>query len=930
MTHLRKLYIAGVIAILASPVSRAIKASPEPFEYTLDDGTRVMLTLHGDEYAHYYTDATGAILTEAMDGQLHYATLGTDGTLVAMAECYHPLSAAPWQDREALVNAFNRNEERSRVQQRKVAPESSRLSFPTKGSPHVAVVLVEFSNNSFTIDDPQGTYDRMFNSPGFNEYSATGSVIDYYTENSDGQFTPIFDILGPVKLANPIAYYGGNNASGNDQRPAQMVIDACMLLDDEVDFSIYDTDDDGWIDNVYVFYAGYGEADGGGASTIWPHSWNVYYGAGLSCELDGKRLDHYATSQELSRGTNTLTGIGTFCHEFGHVLSLPDLYATNYSGAFTPGSYSLMDSGSYNNSSRTPPLHSAYERYCLGWIEPEELVEQQNVTLLPTSDPDGINDARLITTDVDNEYYVLENRQKAGWDRYIPGHGMLIWHIDYDARQWNANTVNNDKAKQYVDLVEADGKATSSTRSGDPFPGTANVTSFTDDTTPSMRPWSGVMLYKPITDIQETADGLITFLFDGGDNIFDPITVIAPSVEAGTLTPGECTLSWNAVDGATSYIVNVYARDDQGQAVYHEDYYKKNVGDVTEVYVENLTPGGTYYCQVRATNGVNSSSPSDEVTFTMLPPTLKYLQPENLRFTDIEDTSFNVAWDAVDAAQSYRVTLYPIALGDPWMDVVDFTDSDLPEGWTISGGVVTSVDNDSSANPPLLKMSTTGNYITSPKYSSKVRSLTFWSRASLDNGSMYLTFYGREDDQWTELQQVYSGTTGSITQVHIPLRGVDAIKISFTRSRVAGNIVVDDINLGWGGDYLTLNEGTVVDTNGATTWQFTDLSAGQLYGVVVEAYNYEYTSKATALTPVLESNGNNGVNNLVTDSDKKIVTSGGRVIANGINATLFIHNLQGALVGSYRADGGRAESEVLSPGVYIVSFGSSHEKIMIN
>ncbi len=929
MTQFRKLYIAGVIAFLASPVSRAIKASPDPFEYTLEDGTTVMLTLHGDEYAHYYTDATGCILTEVADGQLHYATLGTDGTLVPMADLYHPLAAAPWQDYEALMRAFSNSEERGRIQQRKVAPESSRLSFPTKGSPHVAVILVEFSDNSFTIDDPQGTYDRMFNSPGFNEYSATGSVIDYYTENSDGQFTPVFDIMGPVKLANNIAYYGGNNSSGNDQRPAQMVIDACLLLDDEVDFSIYDTDDDGWIDNIYVFYAGYGEADGGGANTIWPHSWNVYWGAGLECELDGKRLDHYATSQELSKGSNTLTGIGTFCHEFGHVLSLPDLYATNYSGAFTPGSFSLMDSGSYNNNSRTPPLHSAYERYCLGWIEPEELVEQQNVTLLPTSDPEGINDARLISTDVDNEYYVLENRQRSGWDRYLPGHGMLIWHIDYDAKQWNSNTVNNDKSKQYVDLVEADGKATSTSRGGDPFPGTANVTSFTDDTTPSMRPWSGVMLYKPITAIQESSDGVITFLFDGGDNIFDPIVVEAPSAEAGTLTPGECTLRWNAVDGATAYVVNIYSRDDNNQPVYHADYYKKDVGDVTEIYVEDLTPSCTYYCQVRATNGVNSSSPSDEVFFTMLPPTLKYLQPENLRFSDIEETSFTVAWDPVEQAQSYRVTLYPIVLGDPWIELVDFTDGELPNGWTLSGGQITSVDSDKSANPPLLKMTTSGNTLVSPTYPAKVRSLSFWSRASLDNNSLYLTVYGREDEQWTELQKVYPTTTGAITQVHIPLRGMDAIKITFTRSRVASNIVIDDINLGWGGDYLTLDEGTTVDTNGATSWQFSDLSADQLYGVVVEAYNDDYTSKATDLTPVVESSSNS-VKTALTDNANNIRLEGCRVVAYGINGTLFIHNIQGSQVGCYPTKGGKAESEELLPGVYIAKFGTSCKKIMIN
>ena len=184
-------------------------------------------------------------------------------------------------------------------------------------------------------------------------------------------------------LSQSMGYYGANDDFGQDMRPHEMVIEACSLLDSEIDFSEYDRDGDGVIDNVFVFYAGKGEATGGGANSIWPHSSKISdFTTGKVYEFDNVVLSSYACTNEWV--DNHTCGIGTFCHEFSHVMGLPDLYSTTYTGAFTPGEWSLMDHGSYNNGSHTPPYHTGYERYCLGWIEPKVLSEPANISFTPS------------------------------------------------------------------------------------------------------------------------------------------------------------------------------------------------------------------------------------------------------------------------------------------------------------------------------------------------------------------------------------------------------------------------------------------------------------------------------------------------------------------------------------------------------------------
>lgn len=499
-------------------------------------GKPVEVYLHGDENAHYYTSSDGYVLLRGGDDIFRYA-IPAGGTLTASdITASNPADRTPGEN--ALLASFRKEmaldilkastaKKSIRRAGNRVAEESYLNTFPTKGEPRCLAILVEFQDVKFTLPDPQQLFSNMLNQEDFNEYGATGSVADYMKASSNGQFHPQFDVYGPVTLPYNMSYYGGNNTYGDDARPYEMVPHAVDLLRDQIDFSVYDNDDDGVVDNIYFFYAGYGEADGGPANSIWPHSWNVHDDLGMEIYMNGKLINHYATSNELSSGSGQqLAGIGVFCHEFSHVLGLPDLYSTTYTGTFTPDAWSLMDHGSYNNNSHTPPYHTCYERYCLGWVEPKLLDSPANITMRPMSQSDAYDDVYILPVGSTSEYYLFENRQQRGWDEYIPGHGLLVWHIDFVPDIWESNMVN--VSKQYVDIVEADDLKTESSRSGDSFPGTAGVRDFTDDTTPSMRAWDGTPLYSPITGIME-ADDVISFAFKGGMDIFGPIEATEPS-----------------------------------------------------------------------------------------------------------------------------------------------------------------------------------------------------------------------------------------------------------------------------------------------------------------------------------------------------------------------------------------------------------------
>ena len=545
--------------LFASINLHAIPASPYPIKITQPDGTEITIRLHGDEYFKYKTTLDGYALIDDANGFLTYAQQDASGNLVTTNVKANDIADRTTSEIEFLKQltpniSFAKQNTIQRAQRAAATTTRSSVksTYPLGGTPKSLVILVNFSDKSFVTSSPSTAFTNLLNLSGYSANGGTGSAKDYFKASSMGNFSPEFDVIGPYTLPNAMAYYGGNDSSGDDKNPRQMVIDACKLASAAgVDFSQYDTDGDGFVDNIFIYYAGNNEAEGAPANTVWPHRWTL---ADYSTKFNGKIVFDYACTSELRgiSGSN-MCGVGTFCHEFGHVLGLDDMYNTNNDYSYNTLSYwDIMDSGPYLNSGRTPPAYSAYERFYLNWLTPVELKSPKIVTLdtLTTS-----NKAYLISQTGNHnlsgtnpspvEFFLLENRQNKGWDTYLPGHGMLATHIYYNSTIWTNNTPNNTASAMGVDIVEADKVASDATLSGDPFPGTSKVTSWS----PTLR--SGTNISKPLTFITEQ-NGIIRFRFMGGANI-PPVATAATDI-----TIASFVAHWNKVYDASGYYFTAY------------------------------------------------------------------------------------------------------------------------------------------------------------------------------------------------------------------------------------------------------------------------------------------------------------------------------------------------------------------------------------
>lgn len=913
----------------------AVPAKPGAMRYD-NGGKTVEVFLHGDENSHYFTGKDGVMLLRGDDGRFRYAL--PDGTRLRASSMTASDPASRSDDEVSLLASFDRkapfrileasaakSAKRKAVSRNmaKVADESYLNTFPTKGSPRCLAILVQFQDVKFTLENPNALFKDMLNEEGFNRHRATGSAADYFKASSNGQFVPQFDVYGPVTLPYNMSYYGGNDMTGNDARPYEMVPHAVDLLRDQIDFSIYDTDNDGVVDNIYFFYAGYGEADGGPANSIWPHSWNIHDDLGMEIYMNGKLINHYATSNELVWGkSNELAGIGVFCHEFSHVLGLPDLYSTTYTGAFTPGEWSLMDHGSYNNDSHTPPCHTGYERYCLGWVEPFRLKDPLNVTMYPISQEGAYSDVYMIPTEKKTEYFILENRQQRGWDEYIPGHGLLVWHIDFVPDMWDLNIVNIEK--QYIDIVEADDTRSEGTRSGDTFPGTAGVREFTDDSKPAMRSWSGQRLHAPITGIMEN-NGVITFAFKGGENIFGEIKAL----EAADIRTAAFTARWQKVDKANGYLLSVYRKKQtsgSSEVEYIDGFNQREVGDVTSFVVENLDPETTYYYSVMATNGRFYSPESNEMEVTTLLPTLDYKSVTALSPTAVSESSFTANWKPLEEAESYEICLYALRLGKAFIAETDFAGKLLPEGWTSDNA---SFDGRESyaATVPSLRFTADGSALTSPRLNG-IRSISFWYRAGSVDDESALVVDVFADGEWKNVAKIAPLVTdrgGKEVNIEagIPTTA-NRVRISFRRS--AGSVSIDDVKIGYGGNlaYSPVEGMDAVDAGNNTSYTFSGLTPGLDYGYSVIAVGGGLRSKPSSIVSV----GKGSAVEEFDASSSALRIEGRRIIVEGASsAQVVVCDAAGISLAS--GDGESFSFTVPAPGIYIVRIGGKAFKTAI-
>lgn len=484
----------------------------------LSDGTTVEARLVGDEHGHFWCSADGRafrkVQNEAFYEQIDVLNVKKNA-----------------QKRRAKANL-----RRAKRQMPKKAGLTSNFIGKKKG----LIILVDYTDVKFQAANNQALYNRIANEANFVHDEFVGSVYDYFLAQSEGLFELNFDVVGPYTLSHNREYYGGNDEDNEDMHPAGMVVEACRMADADVDFADYDWDGDGEVDQVYVLYAGPGEANGGDEETVYPHEWTLssaqYYGEDVaSIKLDGVWVDTYACSGELQpaaygRNYNVtawkIDGIGTICHEFSHCLGYPDFYDTNYQGPGM-GYWDLMDGGSYNGEGFCPAGYTSYERWVAGWKEPIELTEDTEVASMKALQDGG--DAYIIYNDGNrNEYFLLENRQFIDWDAEIPGKGLLILHVDYNEADWNRNTVNNTENHQRMTWIAADNDKAYDTYEGeryydfydmasDTYPYGSNK-SFTNTSKPAATLYNkntdgSKKLNKSVLDITQNSDGTVAFRF---------------------------------------------------------------------------------------------------------------------------------------------------------------------------------------------------------------------------------------------------------------------------------------------------------------------------------------------------------------------------------------------------------------------------------
>jgi len=646
---LRNLILTGAVALplmaAAMPAYKGVVKLPNP------DGSFTEVRAHGDEFFSYVTDADNSVILQR----------NADGFLVPMMrngmEVKPTMANIQMLRSEGEAAAAAQAIKRAPMQRMAALDSQGRTKFPTLATDiHSLVVLLEFKDIKFSHSNPKATFNDFLNKEGYtNEWGAPGSAVDFYKTMSYGKFVPTFDVTDVITLPeNELYYVGDKNAQGEYGKYAnwkEALEYAVKKMDEDgFDFSKYDYDGDGFIDTIYFIYAGYGSADTGGAYSpyIWPHQGSMYApGYYNTIQLDGLIFGPYACGCELAGGNHfvnkdgAINGLGTFCHEFGHVLGLPDFYDPEYnSTSTTPGDWSLMDNGSYNGGGYVPPALSAYERWVCRWLE-YTIPENGTHYELPALDNDGAIAVRLPVkrpnngVEYTNEYFIAETRSKQSsvWDSKLPGEGMLIWHIDFLGSAWANNSVNSTKGHPRVSIVSSDGSANPfiSKGSGSPsinaaWPGSAEIPSLYPGSYIALDTWASgskgnANIY--VTDITfDPATGVSAFDYNKYTEVPSAVTSMNTPVRLEDEETGQpinaVRLSWKPVEGATSYMLTMYRVNSSGTVFFENGLDEYIVGNVTSYDVRNLSDakmGITYYAFVRAVLGIPSDEKSAEISF---------------------------------------------------------------------------------------------------------------------------------------------------------------------------------------------------------------------------------------------------------------------------------------------------------------------------
>lgn len=641
-----KRFLTALASLAVPSLIWAVPADPRPRTITNPDGSTVQVRVHGDENFHFMTDVDCTSI-------LHR---NAEGFVVSELRNGVPVAF----NRENVEMLRAEKEAQSLSQTRSDAPSIQRMAslnsegrsnYPTVGEGiRSLVVLVEFQDVQFTVKNPKEYYTRQLNEPGFSDYGGCGSARDYYKAASHGLYTPQFDVYGPVKISKNTTYFADDQSKTKNME--FMIREALTALHDsgELDLSNYDYDEDGTLDTVFIYYAGYGSADSD-TQTIWPHQ-STYWGN--TFRLDGIKVGPYACANELD-GYNPETrrqpwkdgsepwvgGIGTFCHEYGHVLGLPDLYDVQYSGdVVTPGQWDVMDQGSYNFNGTRPPLYSAYEQWVCRWLEYTEAVDGTHYDLKShghSGSPAAVRQRIFMGSSGStyaSEYFVFESRDNSGWDACFPESGLMIWRINFKKSIWTSNNVNSINGSN-VEIIYANGVNNPLFKEGVIYPGGEHELFPAADYSRWTCPF--------ITSIVYNSDGkTVSFDFNVVNEAPVVFAVLSDQPYADKGSAKNFTLEWDPVEDADSYCLTV-KRVDTGKPLGVYDEF--NVGLSTSHKLVSV-PISYWNHEVEAyvrvvKNGMKSSKISNVVRF--VPKNLPKGKPEDSSVEEINGDGFVLA-----------------------------------------------------------------------------------------------------------------------------------------------------------------------------------------------------------------------------------------------------------------------------------------------
>ena len=543
-----------VCLMLCSLTTWAAKAESIPVQVRQADGSVITVILCGDEHINWYTTLDGVLLVQGTDNNYYIGKVEKSGNLIATQQLAHEALTRSQAERNLIAK---QDKDKFFAYVNKVAEESENAYnnspltrgpiidsgyggvpyFPHTGSPKALVILAEFQDVPFTIQDTKRiftnylTNEDHFTETRYGQNQNYKGVRGYFKDCSYGQFTPVFDVIGPVKLPKPQAVYG----EGIHDRMDLLLPDVCEAVDDSVNFADYDANNDGMVDLVYVIYAGYSANYSGNKETdIWPKSSTV----NISNTYDGKSIHRYGVSNELAgdenktKGKEKINGIGLFCHEFSHTLGLPDIYAyrTPAENQDNQGMefWDIMDGGTEVRNGRVPASYLAWEREVMGWMKIDELKNDSSIKNLKSIDNGG-KAYKIVNPNDSNEYIVLQSMQKGawnqGWGDGTYGKGLLAYRVSYPYNKVNVfDFPNNVKGKPRVIPIPADGKILAAANAGgslntyiqqlngDPYPynGNNKIDKFTM--------YDGTILKRSISDIVENdAERHVSFKFKNNE-----------------------------------------------------------------------------------------------------------------------------------------------------------------------------------------------------------------------------------------------------------------------------------------------------------------------------------------------------------------------------------------------------------------------------